>query len=120
MLINIHHLIGATKYSLAGLKRAWQGEQAFRHEVLLFPVILILLLIIRPGFGWAAGLIFSWLAVMSFELVNSAIEEAFDLITKEQNIHVKYGKDMASAAIFVALCGHAVLWVCMIGDLLLS
>ena len=120
MLINVHHLIGATKYSLAGLKRAWQAEQAFRHEVLLFPVILILLLVIRPGFGWTASLIFSWLAVMAFELVNSAIEEAFDLITKEQNIHVKYGKDMASAAIFAALCGHGVLWLCMLGDMLMN
>lgn len=120
MLINIHHLIGACKYSLAGIKRAWIGEQAFRHEVLLFPIILLLLAFIRPGFGWAAVLIFSWLVVMAFELVNSAIEEAFDLITKEQNIHVKYGKDMASAAIFFALCGHGVLWLCMLADIFMQ
>lgn len=116
MVINFRHLVGATKYSLAGLKRAWQGEQAFRHEVLLFPILLLLLCLIRPGFGWAASIIFSWLVVMAFELVNSAIEEALDLITTEQNTHVKYSKDMASAAIFVGICGHVVLWICMIFD----
>lgn len=114
MLINFRHLVGAFNYSLAGLKRAWQGEQAFRHEVIIFPLMLLLLCVLRPGFAWAAAIIVSWLLVMAFELVNSAIEEAFNLISPEYNIHVKYGKDMASAAIFVAIAGHLVLWACML------
>ena len=116
MLFNFRHLVGAFKYSLAGLRRVWSGEQAFRHEVLIFPVILVLLWLIKPGFAWAAAIIASWLLVMSFELVNSAIEEAFDLVSPEYNIHVKYGKDMASAAILVAICAHVTLWVCMLFD----
>lgn len=116
MIINPKHLRGALLYSFAGLKRAWQGEQAFRHETLLIPVMLLLLCLIRPGLAWSAGLMAAWLFVMALELLNSAIEEAFDLISPEQNIHVKYGKDMASAAIFMALCANGLLWLCMLWE----
>lgn len=113
-LVNIHHLAGATRYSLAGLKRAWQGEQAFRHEVLVLCAMPFLLVLLSPGAAWCAAAVAGWLFVMGFELLNSAIEEAFDLITKERNDHVKFGKDMASAAIFLALVANGVLWVCML------
>lgn len=117
MLVNFRHLAGAFQYSIAGLRRAWSSEQAFRHEVLLIPIILILLFIIKPGFIWTSLLVFGWLMVMGLELLNSAIEEAFDLISKDFNLHIKYGKDMASAAIFVALCANGLLWIFMLLDL---
>lgn len=116
-LINLQHLFRAALYSLAGLRRAWTAEQAFRHEVLLCPVILLLLLVLRPGPGWAAAAVFGWLLVMALELLNSAVEEAFNLISPDYNEHVKYGKDMASAAIFLALAGNGVLWLCMLFSL---
>ena len=111
-MINLRHIFGALLYSLAGLRRAWANEQAFRHEVLLLPVVILLLALIRPGVGWAAALIAAWLLVMALELLNSAIEEAFNLISPDYNIHVKYGKDMASAAIFMGLLINGVLWLC--------
>ena len=116
MLIDFRHLIRALGFSLAGLKRAWQGEQAFRFEVLLIPVMLIVLCLIRPGLAWSAALLAAWIFVMALELLNSAIEEVFDLISPEYNIHAKYGKDMASGAIFVAVCANALLWLCMLWE----
>lgn len=116
-LINLRHLKNALFYSLAGLSRAWNNEQAFRHEVLLCPVIALLLLLLRPGAGWTAAAVAGWLFVMGFELLNSAIEEAFNLISPEYNEHVKYGKDMASAAIFLALAANGVIWICLLCSL---
>lgn len=113
-LINPRHLARAALYSLAGLRRAWQNEQAFRHEVLLLPVMLLLLLFFKPGLGWSAALLAGWFLVMALELLNSAIEEAFDLISPEYNIHVKHGKDLASAAIFIAVCVNGLLWLLML------
>jgi len=116
--INLHHLFRALFYSLAGLRRAWRNEQAFRHETLTWPLIILLLLALRPGPGWTAAAVFGWLLVMALELLNSAIEEAFNLISPEYNEHVKFGKDMASAAIFLALMGNAALWLCLLWDAL--
>lgn len=112
-LIDLHHLSRAGIYALAGLRRGW-SENAFRHEALMLPVIIILLLIVHPGAAWTAAALIAWLLVMALELLNTSLEEAFDLITKEQNQHVKFGKDMASGAIFLGLVSNAILWVCML------
>lgn len=113
-MINPRHLKNALLYSLAGLARAWKNEQAFKHEVLLCPVVVLLLLVLRPGYGWAAAAVCGWFFVLALELLNSAIEEAFNLITPDYNEHVKFGKDMASAAIFMALVANAFLWICLL------
>ncbi len=115
-LINPRHLFRALLFSLAGLRRAFAAEQAFRHEVILLPVIIVALALLRPGLGWSAGLLAAWLLVMALELLNSAIEEAFNLISPDYNIKVKYGKDMASGAIFVGLCINGLLWIAMLVD----
>ena len=120
MLSSVKHIINALLYSLQGLKRAWKSELAFRIEVSLLPIVIILLCIIRPGPGWSAALIVGWLLVMALELLNSAIEEAFDLISPDYNIHVKYGKDMASAAILMGLLANGVLWLTMLWDRFIS
>lgn len=113
-MIDFRHAYGALLYSLAGLRRAWSNEQAFRHEVLLLPVMVAILAAVRPGAGWIAGLMAAWLFVLALELLNSAIEEAFNLISPDYNAHVKFGKDMASAAIFVSLLANGVLWLGML------
>ena len=112
-MINLRHLYGAFLYSLAGVKRGWQ-EQAFRHEALVLLIMPLILWIIRPGLVWSVVLLAVWLLVMAIELLNSAIEETLDLITKESNIHVKYGKDLGSAAVFLAICANGLLWIVML------
>jgi len=115
MAINFRHLYGALLYSLAGIRRAWQ-EQAFRHEVLVLLIMPFALWLIRPGLVWSAALLAAWLLVMAIELLNSAVEESLDLITRDSNIHVKYGKDMASAAVFLTICANALLWGVMLWE----
>ena len=112
-MINVRHLYGALLYSLAGLRRGWR-EQAFRHEALVLLIMPFVLWLIRPGLVWSAALLAAWLLVMAVELLNSAVEETLDLITRESNIHVKYGKDLASAAVFLTICANGLLWAVML------
>ena len=107
------HIFKAAGYSLAGLKTGLKLSLAFRQEF----AILILLVILLGAFGkplttWLIG-IGAWLLVMMAELINTAIEEALNLITTDYNIHVKHAKDMASAAVFLMLAINAALWFCM-------
>ncbi len=108
--INLSHLLGATRHSFAGLCRVWR-EQAFRHEVLVLGLILLLLAVLRPGPGWSLALLSGWLLVLAVELLNTAIEEICNLVSPEYNIRVKHAKDMGSAAIFVTLCLNGLLWL---------
>ncbi|MEA1921341.1 MAG: diacylglycerol kinase [Pseudomonadota bacterium] len=100
----------ATGYSLAGLRAAFQHEQAFRQEVYL------LLIVVPLGLWWGDGavekvlLIGSWLIVMIAELLNSAVEAVVDRIGSEQHELSGRAKDIASAAVMVALALAGLTW----------
>ena len=107
------HIFKAAGYSLAGLKTGLRLSLAFRQETGILILLIVLLGIYqKPAVTWLIAL-GAWLLVMMAELINTAIEETLNLITKEYNIGVKNAKDMASAAVFLMLALNAALWFCM-------
>ena len=107
------HIFKAAGYSLAGLKTGVRLSLAFRQECGVFLILIILLAICgKPLTTWLMAL-GAWLLVMMAELINTAIEEALNLITRDFNIAVKIAKDMASAAVFLMLALNAALWFCI-------
>ena len=54
---------------------------------------------------------------MALELVNSAVERAFDLIDRGYRAEIKAGKDMLSAAVFLAIVFNVILWAALIFQL---
>ena len=102
------HIFKAAGYSLAGLATGLRLSLAFRQETGILILLVILLAVYqKPVTTWLIAL-GAWLLVM-----NTAIEETLNLITKEYNIGVKNAKDMASAAVFLMLAVNAALWLCM-------
>ena len=97
-------------YSLNGLLYAFKGEQAFMLETLVLVVLAAVLLAVRLSLIHSILLIGAWLCVMALELVNSSVEQAFDLIDKDFNPHIKAGKDMLSAAVFLSILFNVLLW----------
>ena len=104
----------ATGFSLAGLRAAFQNEQAFRQES------YILLIVVPLGLWWGDGavekvlLIGSWLIVMIAELLNSAVEAVVDRIGDEPHELSGRAKDIASAAVMVALALAFLTWVLLL------
>lgn len=107
-------LYKATAYSLSGLLQALSQEQAFRYEAVVFALLCALSFGLR--LPWARFLIAAggWMAVMALELVNSAVERAFDLIDTRYRAEIKAGKDMLSAAVFLAVAFNVLLWATLI------
>lgn len=108
---HLHHLLQATKHSLEGLLAAWRSEHAFRLEVVIVCLLACVLWFTEKPFTLWLLVLGAWLMVMCVELLNSAIEEAFDMLTKEHDLRVKRGKDMASAAIFLAMVVNVFVWI---------
>ena len=107
------HIFKAAGYSLAGLVTGLRLSLAFRQETGVLVLLVILLAVYgKPVSTWLIAL-GAWLLVMMAELINTAIEETLNLITREYNIGVKNAKDMASAAVFLMLAVNAALWFCM-------
>ena len=107
------HIFKAAGYSLAGLKTGLRLSLAFRQETgILILLVILLAAFQKPVTTWLVA-VGAWLLVMMAELINTAIEETLNLITKDYNIGVKNAKDMASAAVFLLLAVNAALWFCM-------
>lgn len=105
-------LFSASRYSLDGLIYALKNEQAFQYEAAVFAVMCAVILLLDVPALWAAILIGSWILVMCFELVNSAVEKAFDLIDERFRPEIKAGKDMLSLSVGILIAFNIFLWVC--------
>jgi len=97
----LEHLWHATKWSLAGLKAAWQYEQAFRIEIIASLFIVPLALYLGEGAIEQVLMLGAWLLVIIVELLNSAIEATVDRISTEHHELSGRAKDLASAAVLL-------------------
>ena len=107
----LRRLINAFTYSCAGLKAAYQHEDAFRQEVLLAIILLPLALWLEHGALERALMISSVLLVIIVELLNSAIEATVDRISLDNHTLAKRAKDIGSAAVLISLVNLAVVWL---------
>ena len=109
MIQNIYNRLShALFYSLRGLAYAVRHEQPFQYECAVFIAILGFLPFVP--LLWRFALVGGWLCVMAFELVNSTVEKAFDLIDTHFRPEIQAGKDMLSAAVFIMICLNFALW----------
>jgi diacylglycerol kinase (ATP) len=112
-LTGFARLFAATNNSLRGIRDAWKYESAFRQDVILSIVLLIL------SFGLAQTLL-EWLMLIIplllliiVELLNSAIENTVDRFGGEQHVLSGRAKDMASSAVMFCLILIAIVWLSM-------
>ena len=103
-------ILAAARYSLVGLRSAFKSEAAFRQELLLLIVSLIVLAWLPVPAVYKYLIFFANTIALITELLNSAIEEMANLVSPKFNPHVKKAKDFGSAAVFVSLLLVIVLW----------
>ena len=106
----LDRVIHAAGYSWAGLKAAYTGESAFRQETWLCIVAAPLAFWLAKSWEQAALLLGSLLVVLIVELLNSAIEAVVDRVSFERHELSKRAKDIASAAVLMALVLAAGIW----------
>ncbi|GAA5094623.1 diacylglycerol kinase [Wohlfahrtiimonas larvae] len=110
----LRRLVNATQYSIKGLKAAFKYEEAFRQELLLLPVILILAVWLSKS-GLEFALLFgSYWLVLIVELINSGIEAVVDRIGPEHHPLSGQAKDIGSAIVMLAMSLTFVTWIAVI------
>lgn len=97
----ILHVFYALNYSIQGLFTGLRYSTAIKQEFLVLILLGVLGWYMQKAWYLVAASIITWLFVIVVELLNSAIEEALDLITHEYSTKVKAAKDMGSAAVFI-------------------
>ena len=110
------HLLHRFGFALDGLRYAWQSERSIRTEGACAVAAILALVILQPGWTWAAVIIVCIMLVIALELVNSALEALLDHLHPEIAPAIKHAKDAAAAAVLVASTGS----VCIAAMMLLS
>ena len=103
-------------FALAGLRVVFQTERSFRTECMFAIAAAVVLLILRPGWQWAALIVICTMVVMALELLNSALKYLIDHMQPDIPPAIKYSKDAAAAAVLVASCGS----ICVAAFMLIS
>lgn len=106
----LDRIVHAAGYSWAGLKAAYTGESAFRQETWLCIVATPLAFWLGRDWVQVALLLGSLLIVLIVELLNSAVEAVVDRVSFERHELSKRAKDIASAAVLMALLLAAGVW----------
>ncbi|PFA64443.1 diacylglycerol kinase [Bacillus sp. AFS015802] len=92
-------------YAAEGIKSVWATEQNFRIHSCVGIVVFILAWMLQVSLMEWIILIILVFAVLALETMNTAIEKAVDLTTKECHPLAKAAKDLASAAVLLfAVC----------------
>lgn len=116
----IARLVHACLYSMAGLRAAWQYEQAFRQEIYLSVLVVPFALCFGQTRTQRAVLVFSWLVVPLVELINSAIEAIVDRLGEDFHELSGRAKDLGSAAVLLSILMAVIVWGLVFMDLFLS
>ena len=110
----VQRVWNALHYSLAGLRAAFTGEDAFRQEMLLAALLIPASFLLPVSGVGRALMIASVLLVLIVELLNSAIEAAVDRVSLDRHHLAKRAKDIGSAAVLLALINVFLVWLCVL------
>lgn len=100
--MSFKRFLNSIKFSLDGLCNAYQNEQSLLLHAVCTIGIVILGFLLKISFNEWAVVVIALVIVLAVELLNTAIEAAVDLVTKEIHPLAKVAKDCGSAAAFVS------------------
>lgn len=108
--LGLRHLKMSLANAFRGLVDAFH-ETAFRQE-LAIGVVVLPFAWFMPGLDllWRALLTVSWLCLPTMEVMNTAVENAVNILSPEQNPLAKKAKDLAGAGVLLVCLGNVIVW----------
>jgi len=106
----LRRIFSAFFYSVDGFRAAWRNEHAFRQELVLVIIGIIIALLLPVSAFEKLMMIAVLLQILVVELINSAIEAVVDLVSLERHRLSKNAKDFGSAAVLLTLIMAIATW----------
>lgn len=102
MVIKMKKIINSFKYAFEGIITGLKEEKNMKIHILIMILVIIMGIILKISkIEWIICIILFGF-VISLELINTAIENTVDLITKEINPKAKIIKDVAAGAVLIS------------------
>lgn len=96
-------------YAANGIKYCYKQEPNFRFHLLATMVVIILGIFFNINTTEWLFIISCCMLVLSLELLNTALENLCNIVTKDFHQLIKIIKDTAAGAVFVSAIGSAVI-----------
>lgn len=97
----IKKFINSFKYPISGLRYAYKNEQNLEVDICIAVLVVILGFLFKISISEWAILTITVGLVISFELINTALEAVVDLITDKYHPLAKVAKDTSAAAVLI-------------------
>ncbi len=109
-------LLNRAGFAFSGVRTAVKTEKSFRIQLFGLFCLLLVLLLVRPGFYWTALCLLVATLVLSLELINTALEFVLDGIHPSFAVFVRDAKDCAAGAVLLMSVCALILFVMMLLD----
>jgi len=109
-----YNLFKNSQYAIDGFIHAFKTETSFKIELILSIFIIGAILIIDISLASKLILLSTGILVLIVELLNSAIENVVDLVTKEIHPLAKSAKDIGATAVLFSVLLHLGCWIIII------
>lgn len=106
----LKRIFSAFFYSIDGLRAAWRQEHAFRQELVLVVIGIVIALMLPVPALEKLMMIAVLVLVLVVELLNSAIEAVVDRVSLERHALSKNAKDFGSAAVLLTFLIAVATW----------
>lgn len=107
--LKMKKLLKSFKYAFEGIFTGIKEEQNIKIHIAIMILVIIFGIMLKISKAeWIICVILFGL-VISMELINTAIENTVDLITKEKNEQAKIAKDVAAGAVLVSAIASAII-----------
>ena len=100
-----------TSYAIDGFIHAIKTETSFKIELILSIFIILAIVLLPLSLSSKLALFITGILVLIVELLNSAIENVVDLVTKDVHPLAKSAKDIGATSVMFAIGLHVVCWV---------
>ena len=105
-----YNLFKNTQYALDGLIHILKTESSFKVELVAGIFIFFAIFMIDLELSYKLVLIVTAFLVLIVELLNSAVENVVDLVTKEIHPLAKSAKDIGATAVMFCIILHLLCW----------
>ena len=107
-----------SRYAIEGLIHAIKTETSFKIELFIAVLFFLIIYFLPFELVYKLILIVTFVIILIVELLNSAIENVVDLVTKEIHPLAKSAKDIGATAVLFAILLHLLCWAIILSKLI--
>jgi undecaprenol kinase len=93
------------RFACSGLRYGLRAEHSLRIQAAVFALVIVALLVLRPGTLWWGLVLLASSAVFAAELFNTTLEHLADHLHPGIHPQIQAVKDCAAAAVLVTALG---------------